>query len=121
MVQGNVSQDLKWGWRSSEPRGALPSCAEPRVGQSTWWSGRRRRSRPWCTRKSGYLEDAGELAAAAGSEMLLGILRYDFRTRQYHNTLVSLGGHAGDLRKRQLVPFGEYFPVPAWVRRWIAR
>jgi hypothetical protein len=32
---------------------------------------------------------------------------------------VSLGGEPQIYRKRQLVPFGEYFPVPAFVRRWM--
>jgi apolipoprotein N-acyltransferase len=46
----------------------------------------------------------------------------DYRpaTKQYFNGVLVMSG-AGDgwYYKRHLVPFGEYFPVPAFVRRWM--
>jgi apolipoprotein N-acyltransferase len=66
-----------------------------------------------------FIELLDAKALAAGSELLLGILERDPATGQYHNILVSLGGEPEIYRKRQLVPFGEYFPVPAFVRRWM--
>ena len=65
------------------------------------------------------IEELDELGRGSGTEILLGILEHDFVTGHYHNVLVALGGTPQIYRKRQLVPFGEYFPVPAFVRRWM--
>jgi len=66
-----------------------------------------------------FIAALDEEARANDSEVLLGILERDADTGHYHNVLVSLGAEPEIYRKRQLVPFGEYFPVPAFVRRWM--
>ena len=119
LVQGNVAQDIKWDPAqfgatldlyealTRESLGAdliiWPEAAIPALVHEV----------------SGYLEDIRELTAEAGSEMLLGILRYDFRLRSYENTLLALSETPQFYVKRDLVPFGEYFPVPDWVRSWL--
>src|SRR5690606_6787495 len=63
-----------------------------------------------------------EIKAAAdrhGSVVLLGTLRGDLRTQVFENVLVSLTEPPQVYVKRHLVPFGEYFPVPGFVRTWL--
>jgi apolipoprotein N-acyltransferase len=51
---------------------------------------------------------------------MLGLLDFDLGTGEIRNGLYSMSG-AGDgwYYKRRLVPFGEFFPVPAAVRQWM--
>jgi apolipoprotein N-acyltransferase len=58
-------------------------------------------------------------AQAHGSDLVLGLLRYDFERREFRNGLVALGAEEEWYYKRRLVPFGEFFPVPGFVRAWM--
>ncbi len=120
IVQGAIPQDLKWEEshrnetlrlyrRMTEqalgtdlivwPEAALPSLAHE-VGP--------------------YLASLWGEAEAEGSDLMLGLLRYDELTGRYYNGLLALSGEeAGWYYKRRLVPFGEFFPVPGFVRRWM--
>jgi len=119
MLQGAIGQDEKWLETSLAPTRALylemtrahwdadlviwPEAAIPAL----------------LHHEIDFIEALDEEARSNDSEVLLGILERDADTGQYHNVLVSLGGAPEIYRKRQLVPFGEYFPVPAFVRRWM--
>ena len=67
-----------------------------------------------------FLESIRRESHARGSDVLIGLLRFDFDTGEIRNGLYSMS-EAGDgwYYKRRLVPFGEFFPVPAFVRRWM--
>ncbi|MEO0574878.1 MAG: apolipoprotein N-acyltransferase [Pseudomonadota bacterium] len=70
-------------------------------------------------RVPGYLDQLELMAGSAGSELLLGILRRDAEG-QVSNALLRLG--VGDRQwydKRHLVPYGEFFPVPPFIRSWM--
>ncbi|HUO80480.1 MAG TPA: apolipoprotein N-acyltransferase [Steroidobacteraceae bacterium] len=58
-------------------------------------------------------------ARARGSDLVLGLVRYDFQHQQYRNGLVALGDEEEWYYKRRLVPFGEFFPVPPFIRAWM--
>jgi len=120
IVQGAVPQDLKWEESHREetlrlyrrmteqafgtdlivwPEAALPALAHE-VGP--------------------YLAGLWEEAEEEGSDLMLGLLRYDELTGRYYNGLLALSrDEAGWYYKRRLVPFGEFFPVPEFVRRWM--
>lgn len=52
--------------------------------------------------------------------LLFGILERDLEAGKVFNSVVMLNGHERQIyRKRHLVPFGEYFPVPDFVRKWM--
>lgn len=67
-----------------------------------------------------YLASIRAEARAHDSDLLIGLLRYDFETGEIRNGLFAMSA-AGDswYYKRRLVPFGEFFPVPDFVRRWM--
>ncbi len=66
-----------------------------------------------------YLADLNLDMQREGSALVLGTIEYDRDTREYHNGVTALGDSPGTYHKRHLVPFGEYFPVPGFVREWL--
>ena len=57
-----------------------------------------------------------------GRSILFGILERDEsrgETNVYNSVMLVAGDRRQSYRKRHLVPFGEYFPVPSSVREWM--
>jgi len=67
-----------------------------------------------------FLESIRRESRVSGSDVMIGLLRFDFESAEIRNGLYSMS-EAGDgwYYKRRLVPFGEFFPVPEGVRRWM--
>ena len=55
-------------------------------------------------------------AGERGSTVLAGIVIEEAGHGGYHNSVVALGANGGRYYKRHLVPFGEFFPIPDWLR-----
>lgn len=66
-----------------------------------------------------YLEALDAQAKQRDMQIYLGVLTYDDDSARYQNSLIGLGLHNAEYHKRHLVPFGEYFPVPQFVRKWM--
>jgi apolipoprotein N-acyltransferase len=69
-----------------------------------------------------YLEGMRQRMAERGSTLLLGALRTVQRadgTETYENVLLAMTDTPQVYVKRHLVPFGEYFPVPGFIRSWM--
>ena len=49
----------------------------------------------------------------------MGLLRRDPATGEYYNAMAAFAATEQWYYKRRLVPFGEFFPVPAAVRDWM--
>lgn len=124
IVQGAVSQDMKWLADNRQnildtyarlhdsaigaelvvwPESALPEVANDLAD---------------------YVGDMWSRARAGGSAVIMGIMRAELRDGEpepaYFNAIVALGREeASFYDKRHLVPFAEYFPVPAFVRTWL--
>ncbi len=69
----------------------------------------------------GFIAALGRKVAAHHGNLMLGVLRHRQRGDRYYNTVLDIGPR--DQRhfyyKRHLVPFGEYFPVPGFIRHWL--
>jgi apolipoprotein N-acyltransferase len=66
-----------------------------------------------------YLAETRDLVRRQGSDLMLGILSSDSDRGAIQNTVVALDDPHKVYVKRHLVPYGEYFPVPDFVRNWL--
>lgn len=120
IVQGGVPQDRKWLRDQFIPtlnlyRNALndavtsdlvvwPEVAIPAVMNQV----------------GSYLDLLEQDIAARRQTLAMGILEPHPNGEQVYNSVLLLGGpERQTYRKRHLVPFGEYFPVPDFVREWM--
>lgn len=116
LVQGGIAQDRKWLLEELETTKLLfrdltlpldqvqlivwPEAAIPALAHE----------------EEDYLRGLGELMKARKQTLVLGMLTFDFGTGEVRNSLLAFGARNGVYHKRHLVPFGEYFPVPDFVR-----
>jgi len=123
IVQAGVSQDQKW--QPSQRRAILDfyrsSTLSVPDSELVIWP---EVSIPALqTQVADYLDIVDGDARRNRQTVLLGILEIstDRSTEeQIFNSVLLLGGEERQFyRKRHLVPFGEYFPVPAGVREWM--
>ena len=114
IVQGNVPQDEKWdrerGAEILERYRAMTLAADadivawPEVVPN----------RP-LDQLGDYFGDLDTQTRARGMALLAGVLiRGEGDT--IYNSILALGTAQGRYDKRHLVPFGEYFPIPDWLR-----
>jgi apolipoprotein N-acyltransferase len=119
-VQGAVPQDQKWQAKNRD----LTMERYLRLTDEAWGA----RLIVWpeaalpvvSIQIQDYLQRLKELGRAHDADFAIGLVDYRPATKQYFNGILVLAA-AGDgwYYKRHLVPFGEYFPVPAFVRTWL--
>jgi apolipoprotein N-acyltransferase len=119
LVQGAVPQSMKWQAGQRERTLELyAGLTAPHLGTDiiVWPEAAlpalERDIRP-------FLDSLRAAARGRGSDVILGQLRRDPETGAYFNALLALGESEQWYDKRRLVPFGEFFPVPAQVREWL--
>ncbi len=120
VLQGDIPQDEKWvksnrdatlrRYHDLTMRGlgrrliVMPESAPPDLANNIV---------PW-------IKDLYRQAHSRGSGLLFGVLRAsDDAPHQYFNAVLALDERPSWYDKRHLVPFAEYFPVPAFVRSWL--
>ena len=120
VVQGAVSQDQKW----------LASNREATIGRYSALT-----AQSWGARLivwpeaalpvlandlTDYLDALQAAGRAHHADFALGLINYDPQANAYYNGIRVISDSGGGwYYKRHLVPFGEYFPVPAFVRAWM--
>jgi apolipoprotein N-acyltransferase len=119
-VQGAVPQDQKWQAKNRE----LTMERYRRLTGEAWGA----RLIVWpeaaipvlAPMIQDYLSALEQEGRAHDADFAIGLVDYLPETKQYFNGVRVLS-KAGDgwYYKRHLVPFGEYFPVPAFVRSWL--
>jgi apolipoprotein N-acyltransferase len=119
LVQGAVPQSMKWEAGQRERTLDLyAGLTAPHLGADiiVWPEAAlpalERDIRP-------FLDSLRAAARGRGSDVILGQLRRDPESGAYFNALLALGESEQWYDKRRLVPFGEFFPVPAQVREWL--
>ena len=123
IVQAGVSQDKKWDRSQLQPimeyyRSATLSVPEsdivlwPEVAIPATHD-----------RVERYIDLVARDAARNDQSVVFGILERSFQRSaegRVYNSVFAIGAEPRQAyRKRHLVPFGEYFPVPASVREWM--
>jgi len=117
LVQADIAQDLKW-----DPDHALETMLRYRaltlpirkVDLIVWPEA----ALPllWHQLPTDYLD---ELTAPGRPPLVMGVLRQDLARDLYYNSVAVAAAEPQFYSKRRLVPFAEFFPVPAWVRDWL--
>ncbi len=123
VIQGGIPQDRKWLPEELQPTLDFYRDATRKATGSdiVVWP---EVAIPSLTdRVESYIDSIESDSRIAGQTILFGILeRVSERTLEpkIYNSMVALNGEERQVyRKRHLVPFGEYFPVPARVRNWL--
>lgn len=120
IVQGGISQDQKWLQKQYQPtldlyRNTLTENPDSKL--IVW---------PEVAIPS-YIDLVEDYIGALQTDLdsqnqslLFGILERDTESQRVYNSVVLLDGAGRQIyRKRHLVPFGEFFPVPDFVREWM--
>lgn len=119
VVQGAVPQDLKWSkeYRDSTIR-LYHELTTPHLGEDIiLWP---ESALPVLGHEAvEILEPLRRAAHAHGSRLVTGLVRYDVERDAYYNGLVAFDDSPQWYYKRRLVPFGEFFPVPEFIRSWM--
>ncbi|HEY7673550.1 MAG TPA: apolipoprotein N-acyltransferase [Gammaproteobacteria bacterium] len=119
IVQGAIPQTTKWDPTQLPPTIALyRQLTEASHGQDLiiWPEAA---IPDYFERWRGPLAEIARNAAQHGSALVLGILDADAETRAGQNVVVAMTDPPSTYVKRHLVPFGEFYPVPDFVRAWL--
>ena len=118
---GQLGQDQRLKWRQEEFQATLqwyarfvvdsepvdlllmPEVAIPALAQNV----------------RAYLAQLGQVAAPRQQTVVLGILNQPENQEPANAMLALAGGQQQWYEKRHLVPFGEFFPVPGFIRDWM--
>jgi apolipoprotein N-acyltransferase len=123
IVQGGVSQDRKWLREQFWPTLNLyqSSIAAHQDSDLVIWPEVALPAR--IDQIEDYLSQLETDVRRSNQTLLLGILEQQMAEEALYNSMLLLGTPQGEprqvYRKRHLVPFGEYFPVPDFVRSWM--
>ena len=119
LVQGAVPQQVKWSAAQLQPTLDLylRLSLEMQNRDLIVWPEAAIPALPF--EVSDYAALVNEEMTARDTQLFTGILNYDVERGEYANTLWALGAESGLYRKRHLVMFGEYFPLPDFARRWL--
>jgi apolipoprotein N-acyltransferase len=119
-VQGAVSQDQKWQAKNLDETMERYSklTAQAWGARLIVWP---EASLPVLANEiPDYLDRLRAEGRAHGTDLAIGLVNFQPETKRYFNGLLVLSDSGGGwYYKRHLVPFGEYFPVPNFVRSWM--
>jgi len=123
IVQGGISQDRKWLPEQFTPTLNLyrESISANQDSDLIIWP---EVALPAALDQiEGYIEQLQSDISERGQTLLFGVLERDAEAQRIYNSIVMIDGNNEGARqiyrKRHLVPFGEFFPVPEFVREWM--
>jgi apolipoprotein N-acyltransferase len=119
LLQGNIKMDEKWqpqmGPVILERYQQLTQAAIEQGHDLVLWS-EVVPNYPYQRLDAPYFQPLSQQALQRNTAVLVGSLAFVGDSPQYTNSLIGLGTLQGRYDKRHLVPFGEFFPIPAWLR-----
>lgn len=120
IVQGGIPQDRKWLRDEFQPTLTLYRNAMLEYDNSDLVVWPEVAIPSAIDRVEIYLTELQHQLQENPKTLLFGILERNLKTEELYNSVVMLDGRSRQIyRKRHLVPFGEYFPVPDFVRQWM--
>ena len=125
IIQGGISQDRKWLAEQFQPTLDFYREATREVANSdiVVWPEVAIPSATGRARVDNYIDALESDSRITGQTILFGVLELETERTiepKVYNSIVALNGEVRQVyRKRHLVPFGEYFPVPAKIREWM--
>ena len=69
----------------------------------------------------GYLDELEGILKQQNIDLLMLGINTKGKNGEVFNSVITLGGDDRVYHKRHLVPFGEYFPVPKFIREWLQK
>ena len=69
----------------------------------------------------GYLDELESILKQQNIDLLMLGINTKGKNGEVFNSVITLGGDNRVYHKRHLVPFGEYFPVPNFIREWLQK
>ncbi len=117
LIQGNIPQDIKWNSdfllhtldlyrRLTEEQMDTKLVIWPEAAIPTFYH----------QVVDTYITPLQQLARARNMDLLVGLPVMNLKTREYYNSMMSLGQEQGFYYKRHLVPFGDFLPLENWLR-----
>lgn len=120
IIQGGISQDRKWASDQFVPTLNLYRDALLEAEASTLVVWPEVAIPAVMSQVESFLQVLQRDVRPRRQTLALGILEPHVNGQQVYNSLLLLDGEREQTyRKRHLVPFGEYFPVPDFVRAWM--
>lgn len=122
LIQGGISQDLKWQPRQRQPTLDYYRAATRDVPDSAIVVWPEVAVPALIDQVESYVDVLQAYSRAYDQTIVLGVLERSVDTDEVsiYNSVLSLDGQSRQFyRKRHLVPYGEYFPVPGFVREWM--
>jgi len=111
LLQGNVSQDLKWLAEVRQPTIDLYTDLTRQNWDSDLIIWPEAALPDFYHRAQPVLDQLSREAREQGASLLVGTLYLDQESQRYYNSMVALGAEPDFYHKRHLVPFTEYLPL----------
>ena len=122
LAQGNIAQDLKYEPEQLRPMMQLYAELTRQSAGSDLVIWPEAAIPTYLEYIEDYADAVRRFAAERGSTVLLGILQpapHAKSIEEFQNILVALTDERQVYVKRHLVPFGEFYPVPGFIRNWM--
>ena len=122
LAQGNIAQDTKYDPEALPPMMALYAELTRQGAGADLIIWPEAAIPTYLDYIEPYVAAIRRLAAEKGSTVLLGVLQpppHPQSIDDFQNVLVALTEQRQFYIKRHLVPFGEFYPVPGFIREWM--
>ncbi|MBT8145159.1 MAG: apolipoprotein N-acyltransferase [Gammaproteobacteria bacterium] len=119
LIQGAIPQDRKW-----LPEELIPTMRLYRDRTVENWDSDlivwpEAAIPAWRSSLSEFFDSMREQGQQTDTGIVVGVIEYDLDDNAAYNGVVGLDETVTTYYKRHLVPFGEYFPVPSFIREWM--